>query len=293
MRSGNAPTRFAVNFRPMSVKTVYICTDMEGIAGIDDWNQCYDPDDDSPAYQSGLKHLAADVHATVEGCLQAGVKDIRVLDGHGRNQHRGLLRAGLHPAAKLAGLDAGPPVRLRELDEEVDAALMVGQHAMAGTLNGFIDHTQDPKRICRYLVNGVEHGEMSQFALYAGSFDVPLVHVSGDEALCSEAARFYPSVQATPTKQGTGWNSCRLYPVHTVRAQITADVASALLRPKPSPSKAALPLEITVEFAWSALADELAAIPGVCRDHARTVSWKIEDPKDIYTWPSSSWHPLQ
>lgn len=218
----------------MSVKTVYLCTDMEGLAGVDHWDQCYDPDDHSPAYQEGLRHLAADVNATVQGCLQAGVKDIRVIDGHGRNRHRGLLSAGLHPAATLVGLDTLTPVRLEGLNDEVDAVLMVGQHAMAGTLNGFIDHTQDPKRICRYLVNGAEHGEMSQFAIYAGCLDIPLVHVSGDEALCVEAARLFPSAARTPTKQGTGWSSCHLYPPEAVREKITSDVADALSRPPTS-----------------------------------------------------------
>lgn len=265
------------------METVYICTDMEGVSGIDHWDQCYDPDNNSPAYRTGLKHLAADVHATVEGCLQAGAKEIRVLDGHGRNHHRGLLRTGLHPAARLFGLEDGPPIRFQGLDEKVDAVLMVGQHAMAGTLNDFIDHTQAPKTICRYLINGVEHGEMSQFALYAGSLDIPLVHVSGDEALCSEAARLYPSVKSTPTKRGTGWNTCELYPVADVRKQITTDVASALLQFKSAPVRTTLPLEITVEFAWSALADQFATFPGVRRDHARSVSWRINDPKDIYT----------
>ncbi len=277
----------------MSVKTVYLCTDMEGLAGVDHWDQCYDPDDHSPAYLGGLQHLANDVNATIQGCLQAGVKDIRVIDGHGRNRHRGLLRAGLHPAATLVGLESVTPVRLEGLNDEVDAVLMVGQHAMAGTLNGFIDHTQDPKRICRYLINGVEHGEMSQFALYAGSLDIPLVHVSGDEALCAEAARLYPSAGRTPTKQGTGWNSCQLYPVEAVREKITSDVAAALFRPLPPSFKMSTPLEISVEFAWSALADEMAIIPGVSRNHARMVSWHIKDPRDIYTWPSPQWLPLQ
>lgn len=275
----------------MKTKTVYLCTDMEGLAGVDDWSQCYDLDDLSPAYQMGLKHLAADVHATVEGCLQAGFTDIRVLDGHSRNRHCGLLRAGLHPAARLVLLEASPPVRLYELDQNVDAVLMVGQHAMAGTLHGFIDHTQLPKKICRYLINGIEHGEMSQLALYAGSFGVPLVHVSGDEALCAEAARLFPATRSTPTKRGTGWKTCELYPVEAVRARITSDVTAALSHPPPPPWKIPEPVEITVEFAWSGMADELAIIPGVRRNHARIVSWTINDVKDIYTWPAADWHP--
>ena len=273
------------------VKAVYICADMEGLSGVDHWEQCYDPDDNSPAYLEGLRHLAADVHATVEGCVRAGVSDIRVLDGHGRNRQVGLTRMGLHTAARLMTVTANQPTRFPELDESVEAVLMVGQHAMAGTLHGFLDHTQNPKEICRYLINGEEHGELSQFALYAGAFGVPLVHVSGDEALCNEAQRLIDGISTTPTKKGLGWNQCALYAVEEVRARITGDVAQALSSSqRVNPFTRSAPLEIAVEFAWSGLADELASVPGVHRVHARTVSWVIEDLKDIYCWPSV-WHP--
>src|ERR1035437_10762772 len=106
---------------------------------------------------------------------------------------------------------------------------MVGQHAMAGTLHGFLDHTQVPKEICRFRINGEEHGEMSQFALHAGAVGVPLLHVSGDEALCAEAWRLFPWVATTGTKRGTGWATCELYPVADVRGRIRREVAADIV----------------------------------------------------------------
>jgi len=52
-----------------------------------------------------------------------------------------------------------------------------------------------------------------------------------------------------------------------------------------------MPAEVEVEFAYSALADPIAAITGVQRPHARTVAWNISDPRFIYNWPSADWHP--
>ncbi|HNC23307.1 MAG TPA: M55 family metallopeptidase, partial [Opitutaceae bacterium] len=169
---------------------------------------------------------------------------------------------------------------------------MVGQHAMAGTLGGFLDHTQCPKEICRYLINGAEHGEMSQCALHAGAFGVPLLHVSGDEALCAEARRLFPWTRTTATKRGTGWETCELYPTTEVRARIRRDVAEAV-RHRGTAQAWVLPapVEVTVEYAWSALADRLAAVPGVRRLHARTVAWTIPDGRWIYNWPDADWHP--
>jgi D-amino peptidase len=269
---------------------ICIVTDMEGLAGIGDWEQCYAQDDESPDYRCGLEQLAADTNAAVAGCFDAGATEVMVWDGHGRNRQKAFDRVVLDPRATRCRLEVGQPIRLEGLDSSAVGAIMVGQHAMAGTLGGFLDHTQCPKEICRYLINGTEHGEMSQFALQAGAFGVPLLHVSGDEALCAEARRLFPWVGCTPTKRGTGWETCELYPTGVVRKNIRRDVAAAIARRAHAKAwQLPAPIEITVEYAWSALADRLASIPGVRRPHARTVSWKISDPRYIYNWPGPDW----
>jgi D-amino peptidase len=269
-----------------------IVTDMEGLAGVDDWDQCYATGDHDPAYLHGLAQLAADTNATIAGCFDAGATEVVVWDGHGRNRQAAFTRVALDPRATLRRLVVGTPTTLEGLETATAGVLMVGQHAMAGTLHGFLDHTQCPKEICRYLINGEEHGEMSQFALMAGAFGVPLLHVSGDEALCAEARRLFPWVATTATKRGTGWATCELYPADEVRAQIRRDVAAAIqLRTQAQVWKQPMPAEVTVEYAWSEFADRLAAVPGVRRPHARTVAWHISDPRFIYNWPSSIWSP--
>ncbi len=271
---------------------ICIVTDMEGLAGVNDWEQCYARDDQAPEYAHGLVQLAADTNATVAGCFDGGATEVVVWDGHGRNGQKAFARVALDPRASLQRLEHALPIRLHGLDESTAGVVMVGQHAMAGTTGGFLDHTQCPKEICRFLINGVEHGEMSQFALHTGAYGVPLLHVSGDEALCSEAKQLFPWVASTPTKRGLGWETCALYPTDEVRARIRREVAEAVRRRSAAkPWRLAMPVEITVEFGWSAFADKLAAFPGVRRLHARTVSWKINDPRFIYNWPSADWRP--
>lgn len=269
-----------------------IMTDMEGLAGVDHWDQCYAPDDNAPEYLHGLAQLAADTNATIAGCFDAGATEVIVWDGHGRNGQRAFARVQLDPRAVPKKLIRGAPLAFDGLDATMTAVLMVGQHAMAGTLNGFLDHTQQPKEICRYRINGEEHGELSQFALFTGAHGVPLVHVSGDEALCAEAARLFPWVKRTPTKRGTGWATCELYDLDTVRANIRREVAAALAQKRTAkPWTLPGPISISVEYAYSALADARAAIPGVRRPHARTVEWTIADARFIYNWPTTDWQP--
>lgn len=271
---------------------ICIVTDMEGLAGVSDWEQCYAADDHAPEYRHGLAQLAADTNATIAGCFDAGATEVIVWDGHGRNRQSAFTRVALDPRATLRRLVVGAPLVLEGLDAATAGVLMVGQHAMAGTLHGFLDHTQCPKEICRYLINGAEHGEMSQFALHAGAFGVPLLHVSGDEALCTEARRLFPWVATTATKRGTGWATCELYPTDAVRAQLRRDAAAAIRsRAAARPWTLPMPAEVAVEYAWSEFADRLAAVPGVRRPHARTVAWKIPDPRFIYNWPGPVWTP--
>jgi D-amino peptidase len=267
----------------------WICTDMEGLAGVDHWDQCYG---DGPEYSEwGRAQLTADTNAAIAGCFDGGAAAVRVLDGHGRNRNHGFTTA-LDPRATRVWL-GGAPLRLEGLDEAVSVGLMVGQHARAGTLNGFLDHTQSPKLICRMTAGGVEIGELGQFALYCGAFGVPVGCVSGDEAACAEARALLPHCVTTPTKRGTGWATCELYDPEAVRARIREDAARAVQAAARMPAyRLPVPFEVTVEYAYSEPADHVARWPGVRRPHARTVAWTLADAADIYTWPSGEWAPV-
>ena len=272
--------------------TIYICTDMEGLAGVDRWAQCLPAPEGNADYQDGREQLTAETNAAVAGCFDAGATEVRVLDGHGYNGNRGFIRGKLDPRAKIVSIENLRPLRWEGLNETVDALAIIGQHAMAGTIHGFLDHTGIPERICRCSLNGGEYGEPSQMALYAGFYGVPLIYTSGDEALCAEMRRLFPHATSTPTKRGTGWETCELYPVQKVRETIRREIAEAVRKTNRSWAwRPAPPFDVSVEFAWSGLADPIARVDGVSRPHARTVQWRITDPRDIYMWPSSAWKP--
>ncbi|MBM3495165.1 MAG: hypothetical protein FJX72_12720 [Armatimonadetes bacterium] len=271
---------------------VWICTDMEGLTGVTTWDQCSHPDDDSPAYMHGREQLTADANAAIAGCFDAGATEVRILDGHGRNGNKGFLPDRLDPRVRRVWIAQRDPLRWEGLDETVDAVAMIGQHAMVGTLGAFLDHTQSSKVICRYLLNGCEQGEIGQMALYAGACGAPLAFVSGDEAACCEARRLFPGVTTTPTKRGIAWEQCEEYDCDTVRAAIRRDIALGLSRlPALKPWRPALPVRVAIEWSWSGAADGLARAAGVTRHDARTVSWDIADPRDVFTYPSAGWSP--
>jgi D-amino peptidase len=273
---------------------VYIVTDLEGISGIDSWDQCYPLNRDDPAYQQALRHLTEEVNAAVAGAFDGGATQVFVVDGHGVNENQGFVTDLLDPRARKVYFATRNPLRLEAFDQSISAVAMIGQHAMAGTINGFLDHTQNPKVICRFQINGQESGELSQFALYAGALNIPMVYASGDEALCDEARRIIPGIATTPTKRGTGWATCQLYDPAEVRRRIRHDFANILRDKKswPAPLHTRTPIEITVEWAWSEPADNLGRIPNVQRLSARTTRWWIDTPLDLYDYPNANWKPI-
>jgi D-amino peptidase len=272
---------------------IWICTDMEGISGIDHWDQCYDPDDRSPVYHYGRQQLTWDTNAAIAGCFDAGADEVYVLDGHGRNANKGFL-PGLDPRCKRVWASCLEPVIWEKLDGKIDGVAVIGQHAMAGTVGGFLDHTQWPKVMCRLTVNGKDIGEPCQIAAYGADFGVPYVYASGDEAFCVETKRLYPHVVTTPTKKGTGWATCELYDTAVVRRNIRADIARSVrgLMGKGLPIiKPTYPARVEIEFAYSEPADAYRGVPGVERVNARTVAWTVNHGWELSSVPSMKWWP--
>jgi D-amino peptidase len=90
--------------------------------------------------------------------------------------------------------------------------VQLGAHAMMGTPDGVLNHTQSSKSENRYWYNGIECGELVQIALIAGYYDVPTILVTGDEATCREAEHFFgESCVTVAVKEGIAREAAILY----------------------------------------------------------------------------------
>lgn len=200
----------------------FLMTDLEGVAGVVSFAEhAYR----EGRYTEGSKHLlTAEVNACVQGLLEAGATEITVLDGHGDG---GIVFEELHPEARLIHGRPLAPVWVKELEGQ-DIALFVGQHAMAGTADGNLNHTQDSRSVTSYLLNGKPIGEIAQFALLAGSYDVPVVFLSGDGAACREVENLIPGITTVAVKEGLGRNSAVSVSAQRAREMIQAGVTLAV-----------------------------------------------------------------
>lgn len=225
-------------------KKIYIITDLEGISGVYRFAQTTETD--TPLARQAREFFMGDLAAVVRGLRHGGATEILVLDGHG---NQALLPELMPPGAKyITGLPRPEP--FPGLDGTCAGVVLLGFHAMMGTPDGVLHHTQSSKTENRYWYNGIESGEIAQCAAVAGHFGVPVILVTGDEATCREAERFLgPTCVKVAVKKGLARESAMLYPFGETRQKLYQGAKRALaVMPRCKPYRLELPIRAKKEY---------------------------------------------
>jgi D-amino peptidase len=193
---------------------IYVNTDLEGISGVFNFTQTREKG--SPENLLACEYFMGDLDAVIQGLRDGGATEVVVLDGHGNQAvvpH--LMTQG---ATYITGRPRSGAGNLSLLDSSFSAMVMIGFHAMNGTPDGVLCHTQSSKTENRYWYNDVESGELVQNAMIAGYYGVPIVMVTGDEATCREAHKFFgDKIVTVSTKRGLAREAAQLYPFGETR----------------------------------------------------------------------------
>jgi len=173
---------------------IYIMTDLEGVAGVLDFESWCCPS--SRYYELAKEFLTLEVNAAIEGFFSAGATEIVVSDGHG---YGGISPKLLDPRAEILRGWNGYPL---EIDKSFFAAAWVGQHAKSGTTYAHIAHT-GWFNVLEKTINGVSVGEFGEVALCANELGVRTIFGSGDLAFTKEAQALFPGIETAAIKRGT------------------------------------------------------------------------------------------
>ncbi len=187
-------------------KKIYILTDLEGISGVYKFSQTREKG--TPLNIQACGYFMEDLAAVIRGLQDGGATEILVLDGHG---NQCIIPDMMVPGAKyITGL---PRPANYGMDSTYIGMVQLGAHAMMGTKDGVLNHTQSSRTENRYWYNGVECGEIVQVALIAGYYNIPTIMVTGDEVTCKEARRFLgDQIVTVATKKGIAREAAVLYP---------------------------------------------------------------------------------
>lgn len=242
---------------------VYISADIEGITGLVSWSQCGGPNSSTYDFDFARRMMTHDVNAAIRGARAAGASLIVVKDSHGNSKN--LLVDELEPGVELiSGWGGGIDGMMVGLDGSFDACMLVGYHAMAGTLGGVMEHTITGG-VHRLWVNDRESGEIGLSAGVAGRFGVPLVLVSSDEAGCSEASGLVPGVATAVTKYGLSRFMGRVLTPEVTGQRIAEAARSGLTGMRVQPFVWDEPTRIRVEFNRSEQASTCERLLGIRR----------------------------
>ena len=263
---------------------IFISSDMEGTAGVVDWDQCR-PGQHDYEYYRGL--LQDEVNAAIDGANAAGgPHEFLVNDSHGR-------MANLRPdqlageASYLSGRHK-PLYMMQGLDDSFDAVFFVSYHGSASAGPATLSHTYNPAAIAQVQLNGVLAGESGINSLVALGHGVPVVLVTGDQTTAAELRPYWPDARAAVVKQSVSRFAAES--LHPTRAKLlitqAAREAVEALRssgPKQAP-QIQLPATLTVHLRNPDLADMATWLERVTLDSQdpTVVHLTDDDPIRLY-----------
>ncbi len=201
---------------------VFISVDMEGISGVVTSEECSSSGRDYGLFR---RIMTEDTNAAVEGAFKAGATEVWVRDSHG--SARNILPDLLDRRAILVrDWSGGHKSMMEGIDETFDAVIFIGYHARAGTPDAIIEHTMSGV-VTDSTVNGVSLPEAGWNALIAGHYNVPVVFVSGDRAICGQVKDMFGEVETVAVKDAIGAAAVCLHPLEA-QDKISEGVEKAL-----------------------------------------------------------------
>lgn len=253
--------------QPARPLKVLISVDMEGITGVVSADECNPKAGDDYPYFRRIMTLEA--NAAVEGALAAGATEVVVRDAHGSG--RNILPDLLHKGARLIrDWSFGPKEMMEGIDETFGAAVFIGYHASAGKPDAILEHTWSG-RITSVTINGVTLPEAGLNALIAGHFNVPVVFISGDQAVCDQARILFGRIEAVAVKKGIGAATLSLHP--EVAGQMIKEGVEKAVRARAEykPYKLTPPYRLVLTLKDEKLVDNGQYYPGA----KRTGDWEL------------------
>lgn len=181
---------------------IYISVDMEGVVGV------VTGDHLGPAgfeYGRAREWMTNEVLAAIEGARAAGATEFVISDSHGNGEN--LLIDRLPEDVTLIRSWPRPLMMMEGIDETFDAAIFIGYHSGTNYPAGVRAHTFSSGRLAGVYLNGVAVPEAGVNAAIAGHFGVPVIMISGDDAIAEEARALLGDIETAIVKRAISYHS--------------------------------------------------------------------------------------
>jgi D-amino peptidase len=183
---------------------IYISVDMEGVVGVVTGDQL------GPSgfeYGRAREWMTNEVLAAIEGARAAGATEFVISDSHGNGEN--LLLDRLPGDVTLIRSWPRPLMMMEGIDETFDAAIFIGYHSSTNNPAGVRAHTMSSGRLAGVYLNGVAVPEAGINAAIAGHFGVPVIMISGDDAIAEESRALLGDIETAVVKWAISFHSAR------------------------------------------------------------------------------------
>jgi D-amino peptidase len=256
---------------------VYISADMEGVAGAVTGDQLGPSGFEYGAFR---EYMTREVLSAIDAAREMGATEIVVSDSHGNGEN--LLLDLLPEDIQLVRSWPRPLMMMEGIDESFDAALLVGYHASTTNPRGVRAHTMSSANLTAIRVNGVDMPEAGISALIAGHFGVPVVMISGDDAIAAEALELLGDIETAVVKWSYGFHSARTLMPAPAREVIAQKTRAALARLDDfRPYRMQAPLRLEISYKNYMPAEVMAYLPVVERVDAHTIRFEARDAVEL------------
>ena len=256
---------------------VYISVDMEGVAGV------VTGDHLGPSgfeYQKAREWQTEEVLTAIMAAKAAGATEILVSDSHGNGEN--LLLDRLPADIKLVRSWPRPLMMMEGIDETFDAVIFIGYHASTTNTTGVRAHTMSSANLTGVKLNGVAVPEAAINAAIAGHFGVPVVMISGDDAIVAEATRHLGDLEGAVLKWSHGFHSATVLMPAAANAIIREKVSAAMGRlDEFEPFRLEEPIRVEVSFKNYLPAELLAYLSIVDRVDSHTIAFTGKDMVEV------------
>src|SRR4026207_292604 len=227
--------------RPMKI---YISADMEGVVGVVSGEQL------GPTgfeYARFREFMTQEVNAAIQGAMAAGATEFVPTASHGNGQN---LRIEKLPSNVWVVRSWPRPLGMMQgIDETFAGAIFIGYHTGTTNLQGVRAHTLSSARLTDVRLKGVSVSEAGLNAAIAGHFNVPIIMVSGDDAVVKETTALLGNIEGAVVKWASGFHSAKTMTPEASYQLIREKVKTAIGRLKDfKPYKLATPIQLDVRF---------------------------------------------
>ena len=258
---------------------IFISADIEGVAGVVTAMQ---GQPGNPEYERARRLMAEEVNAAIAGAFDGGASEVVVNDLHGPKTN--LIAELLDPRSELILGQPKPMSMCSGLDAGFDGVFFTGYHAGAGQ-HGILSHTTNGFAFAGVRLNGLDCAEATLYGAYAGSLNVPVILLTGDDRMAEQCAPLFAGTRVAVVKHAVGANAARAMSPERARAMIREEAAAAVRNIgacRPYVLKG--PFRLELEMMRVAMADLACFIPVAERVSPRTVAFAAASVKDALGW---------